>query len=392
MTETLPPAIVMGLSPTGLHVVRVLGRAGVQVTGVADGPQAGTASRYCRRVIYGSAAEKIDKICAAFPKGGVKPVLIATSDQDVDLIMDNAEMLARHVRFQPSYADGLAQQIMDKESFYRLCEAHDVDYPRLWSGAKKEISELSDQITFPCLIKPALIQMLKGRMGGKKGWIARDRDEFSAKVSKIPSGAGTLLVQEIVEGPESNITLWCGHLSEQGVQNGFTARKLRQFPPGFGSASLVQSHAEPESARIAETLLMAVGYKGTAAAEFKRGPDGQLKIIEINVRPSLWFSITDPAGRPVVLSAYRDLAGLPPLPAQDQRQGIRWRYTLKDVYSSLFYLLKRGFILPGPDTRAVGPARRRTFAVFAWDDPMPALAELRNFASKAWDRLQRRHG
>lgn len=67
MTEALPPAIVMGLSPTGLHVVRTLGRAGVHVTGVADGSQAGGTSRYCRRVIYGSAAEKIDKICAAFP-------------------------------------------------------------------------------------------------------------------------------------------------------------------------------------------------------------------------------------------------------------------------------------------------------------------------------------
>jgi predicted ATP-grasp superfamily ATP-dependent carboligase len=389
MTQKMPLAVVMGLSPTGLHVVRALGRAGVRVIGVADGPQAGAASRYCRKVINGSAAEKIDKICAAFPQGGEKPVLIATSDQDVDLIMENAEMLARHVRFQPSYADGLARQIMDKERFYQLCEAHGVAYPRLWSGPKAEIVGLGGQISFPCLIKPALIQLLKGRMGGQKGWIARDAEEYAQKVARIPSDAGTLLVQEIVEGPESNITLWCGHLSGQEVLSGFTARKLRQFPLGFGSASLVQSQAEPDSARIAETLLRTLGYQGTAAAEFKRGPDGQLKIIEINVRPSLWFSITDPAGRPTVLSAYRDLAGLPPLPEHAQIDGIRWRYWLKDLYSRLFYVLKPGFILPAPDIRATGPAQARTWAVFAWDDPMPALAELRNFARKALDRLKR---
>jgi predicted ATP-grasp superfamily ATP-dependent carboligase len=379
----------MGLSPTGLHVVRTLGRAGVHVTGVADGSQAGGTSRYCRRVIYGSAAEKIDKICAAFPEGGEKPVLIATSDQDVDLIMENAQMLARHVRFQPSYADGLARQIMDKERFYQLCQAHGVAYPRLWSGTKAQILGFADQIGFPCLIKPALIQLLKGRMGGQKGWIARDALEFDRKVARIPSDAGTLLVQEIVEGPESNITLWCGHLSGQGVQNGCTARKLRQYPPGFGSASLVQSHAEPDSAGIAETLLSSLGYQGTAAAEFKRGPDGELKIIEINVRPSLWFSVTDPAGRPTVLSAYRDLAGLSPLPQQAQVDGVRWRYALKDLYSRLFYIFKSGFVLPAPDIRAAGPAQRRTWAVFAWDDPVPALAELRNFAEKALNRLKR---
>lgn len=392
MTETLPPAIVMGLSPTGLHVIRTLGRAGVKVIGVTEAPQAGAASRYCDRVIYATAAEKIDKICDAFPVGGVKPVLIATSDQDAELIMDNVDLLSRHVLFQASYADGLARQIMDKESFYKLCEIHGVAYPRLWSGAKSEIKMIGDQITFPCLIKPALIQLLKGRMGGQKGWIARSQKEFSAKVAKIPSGAGTLLVQEIVQGPESNITLWCGHISGQTVLNGFTARKLRQFPPGFGSASLVQSNAEPDSARIAETLLTKLGYQGTAAAEFKRDPDGQLKIIEINVRPSLWFSVTEPAKRPVVLSAYRDLAGLPPLPMQDQRQGVRWKYALKDLYSWMFYLLKPGFILPRPKIGTVGRARKRTWAVFAWTDPAPALAELANFARKAWGRLTRGRG
>jgi len=391
MTTALPPAIVMGLSPTGLHVVRALGRAGVQVIGVADGRQTGTASRYCTRVIYGTGAEKVDKICDAFPVGGVKPVLIATSDQDVDLIVQNAELLARHVRFQASYVDGLAQQIMDKERFYRTCEDHGVAYPRLWSGSKDQIAELGDQITFPCLIKPALIQLLKSRMQGKKGWIARDLVEYRSKIARIPSQAGVLLVQEIVPGPESNITLWCGHLGGGKVLNGFTARKLRQFPPGFGSASLVQSHPEPDSARIAERLLGDLGYRGIAAAEFKRHPQtGELKIIEINVRPSLWFSVTDPAGRPVVMASYRDIAGLPPLPEKPQTQGVRWRYGAKDMYSRLFYIIKRGFVLPAPDTRAAGLAKSTTYPVFAWDDPMPAVVELANFAGKAIRRLIRR--
>ena len=385
----LPHAVVMGLSPTGLHVVRSLGRAGVDVTGVSDGGQAGAASRYCKRVISGSdPAERLENMCRAFPEGGDRPVLIPTSDQDIDLVMDHAERLSRHFRFQPSYADGLARQIMDKESFYRLCADHGVSYPKLWSGTRDQIVVLAGQISFPCMIKPALIQRIKDQMRGKKGWIAQDAADYAAQVAQIPDDAGVLLVQEIVPGPESNITLWCGYLDGQQVQQGFTARKLRQFPPGFGSASLVQSHAEQQSATIAQELLTALGYRGIAAAEFKTDPQtGQLKMIEVNTRPSLWFSITDAAQRPVVLAAYRDLAGLPAVADQPQRDGVRWRYGSKDLYSSLFYSLKRGFILPAPDIYTVGAAQTQTHAVFAWDDPKPVFAELANFARKAWLRL-----
>lgn len=385
----LPPAVVMGLSPTGLHVIRTLGRAGVSVIGVAEGKQAGALSRYCKRVIsVSSSAEKLEKLCQAFPAGSPKPILIPTSDQDIDLLSENAEHLTRYFRFQSSYGDGLAQKIMDKESFYRLCEDHSVAYPQLWSGTKAQIAELTSEIRYPCMIKPALIQLVKDQMKGQKGWIARDARDFAHQITQIPEGAGTLLVQEIVPGPESNITLWCGYLNDQGAQADFTARKLRQFPPGFGSASLAQSHPEPEIAQIATRFLTALGYRGIAAAEFKIDPNtGKPTIIEINTRPSLWFSITDPSGRPVVLSAYCDLAGLPLPPLRPQIDGVRWRYGPKDLYSRLFYHLKQGFVLPAPKIEIAGPAQRRTHAVFAWDDPLPALAELGNFARKALRRL-----
>lgn len=385
------PAVVMGLSPTGLHVVRTLGRAGVPVIGVSDGRQPGAASRFCQRVIsVSNSSQKLSALCDLFPQSEVKPVLIPTSDQDIDFVLAHSERLSRHYRFQDSYKDGLAGRIMDKASFYALCQQYGVAYPQLWSGTRDQIAGLAGQITFPCMIKPALIQLVKDQMRGQKGWIARNGEDFAQQVARIPDGAGTLLVQEIVPGPESDITLWCGYLGN-GVQQGFTARKLRQFPPGFGSASLVQSHDEAETARIAETLLATLGYTGIAAAEFKRDPKtGQLKIIEINVRPSLWFSLSEASGKPVVLAAYRDLAGLPPLVEQPQTQGVRWKYGPKDLYSRLFYWRKPDFILPAPDTSATGPASASVRAVFAWDDPLPAFAELRTFAAKAMQRLSRR--
>lgn len=395
LDPALPPAVVMGLSPTGLHVVRALGRAGVRVIGTAQNIEAGRASRYLSDCIdKRDPAARLEALCRVFPEtpaeAAGRPVLMPTSDQDVDFVIAHADRLSRHFAFQDSYRDGLAQRIMSKDSFYGFCAEHGVRFPRLLKVEREGLSGLGDRLRFPVLVKPARIHEIKDKMRGRKGWTISDASVLREVASQIPDGAGTLIAQEIVTGPESAITLFCAHFDRHGcVRHAFTARKLRQFPPGFGSASLVQSTPEPDSARIAAGLLLALRYRGIAAAEFKRDPEsGELAIIEINVRPSLWFSLSEAAGRPVVLSAYRELAGLPDDRAEiPQQDGVRWRYAAKDVWSSRFYRRTTGFVLPAPDIETVGPASRRTGAVYSVDDPAPLLADIANFALKALARL-----
>lgn len=386
----------MGLSPTGLHVVRELGRTGVPVVGVAETLQAGRLSRYLADcIVETDPTRRLEALCGRFRQGvAAKPVLIATSDQDIDFIIANAARLAAHFSFQRSYADGLAARIMTKESFYELCLQHGVAFPRLWKALPKDIAGLREAIAYPCMIKPSRIHDVKAKMAGRKGWIVRNPRELDAVLPGIPRDCGLLLLQEIVPGPESAITLYCGYFDANGgVHQPFTARKLRQYPPGFGSASLVQSAPEEESRLIAERLLRGIGYAGIAAAEFKRHPvTGELKMIEINVRPSLWFSVTAASGKHPVLAAYQDLAGLAEcVPEEPQQDRVRWRYGPKDAWSAAFYRLRRGFVLPPPDVEAVGAANKRVSAVYASDDPKPVLADALTFATKIGRRLGGTH-
>lgn len=388
--ELLPPAIVLGLSPTGLHVVRSLARAGVEVFGVAEGKQAGATSKYLSGVIDHQTDEQLLSALLSLgtrllAEGKPYPILMPSSDQHVDFIVGNHAALTKYFRFQASYSDGLAQAIMAKDSFYKLCDQHGVEYPKLIEAKREDLLNLVTTVAFPWMIKPAEIHTIKAAMQGEKGWIVKDTQELEAALGRIPDNAGTLLVQEIVPGPESNITLCCGYVdTHDTVRQMFSARKLRQFPPGFGSASLVQSNTEPDSVAITKNLLTAINYHGIAASEFKRHPEtGKLHIIEINVRPSLWFSISEAAGRPVVLDAYRDLAGLTPLADARQKQGIRWRYGLKDLASKLFYWCNPDFILPPPNVEAVGTSSDKTRPVFAYNDLKPAFAELWFLLQKA---------
>ncbi|MHA7887792.1 carboxylate--amine ligase [Roseicyclus sp.] len=384
--------IVLGLSPTGLYAVREAARAGYSVLGVGEPGAPGLWSRHLAgRIAAASAEARVDAILARVAGNrGSKPVLIVTSDQDLEAVIARADALAGHVHLQGAYADGLAGQIMDKDRFYRLCAVQSVAYPSLWAAAVKDADRYRDRIVYPVMIKPARIQDVKHLMAGRKGWIVRNLAEFDSVLSEIPREAGTLLMQEIVPGPENNITLWCGYLDARGqVRQRFTARKLRQYPAGFGSASLVQSETCPETAETAERLLCALGYRGIAAAEFKRHPvTGELKIIEVNPRPSLWFSVATKSGVPLVETAISEARGVPLPPAAAQRDGVLWRYTAKDLAAKLFYARNRAFVLPAPDLSAMAPVTSRADVTWAWDDPAPGLGELVSFAGKLNGRLE----
>lgn len=388
---SLPPAFVLGLSPTGLYAIRELGTEGIPVIGVGAEAQAGAVSRYLQEVIAEPDEDRrLEAIIRRAGKHGSRPVLIPTSDQDLEFIFRNKQALAEAFVFQGSYSDGLAAQILTKSDFYRLCDQHGIDYPSLHEIDKPDMLELSHSLEFPVLIKPSRIHDIKSAMSGRKGWVAKDAEDYAKVAATIPDQAGTLLLQEIVPGPESEITLFTAYFGKDGrAHQSFTCRKLRQYPPGFGSASLVLSEDERETREIAQRFLQEIGFQGIAAAEFKRDPKaGRLKIIEINPRPSLWFSASTAAGKSIALAAYFDLTGAGPLPEERvQIQGVAWRYALKDIYSAAFYRLKKDFILPPPDVTAAKHAKKKVFAVAVPGDRAPAWAELKGYFRKGLQRV-----
>jgi len=384
-------AVVLGSSPTALSVVREVAAAGARVALVAANAGPGSASRYLSDVVI--EPDPDSRLTRLMALGGAhRPALIPSSDQDVDWVMAHASALSDRFALLPAHADGSAAAIMDKAQFYALCDAHGVAYPALHETTADRLAALEAQVSLPAMVKPAEIHHIKTEMAGRKLWLAEAPGDLARIAKQVPANAGTLLLQEIVPGPESEITLACLYRARDGaVHQAFTARKLRQYPPGFGSAALVQSHPEPDTLEITTRLLDAVGYCGIAASEFKRDPrDGRLKIIEINVRPSLWFSVATAAGRRPSWAAVADLTGAALPKDSPQRNGVRWRTTLKDMSAKRFWAQHPGWILPPPDIESAGPATARTEAVASLRDPRPLLAELAVFARKALSRLRRR--
>lgn len=395
LQDIKPLIIVLGLSPTGLYAIRELGRAGFPVLGVTDGLACAASSRFLshpdRFWLISEESELLHRLLALGRAAGVPPVLLPTSDRYIEFVARHYEQLIETFLLQKSYQPDQVFNLLDKGRFYKLCAEHDLPAPGIWyPEGKSELVSLADELPFPCILKPKLIHQAVGYLKGKKVLLAESRDAYLSLVADIPETLDQWVIQEVIPGPESEILLFGGYFGGNSEPlETFTARKLRQYPPGFGSASLVQSETSREVHDLSVRFLKAVGFQGVCGTEFKRDArDGKLKVIEINPRPTLWFQLSHASGKRIVETACLDLSGLPIKHTESQRDGVLWRYALKDRYSQMFYRLKgRGFVFPPPDIPAELGRNGRSWAVYDRDDPHPAWSEPKMYLKKLFSRL-----
>lgn len=404
------PVLVLGTSPTALAVLRELDESGFGPLYLADDSRGcAWASRHKRTFFAVDSVATLAGILQDIHQQCGQPVwVVPTSDQGIQWLhrLFLPQEKSPPARVFPAYVDGLAARFLDKGEFSRLMRKYG-DFPQPQTVAGRPGMSKEPPLPLPFFCKPRLIHEQRQHMPGSKGVIVRNQQQWEAWLARFGHDAGQWLFQEIIEGAEDNITLYAGALAVNGRLLGqFTARKLRQYPPGFGSASLVVSESLPELAERATAFLQAVGFAGLCCGEFKWCPRRRdWVVIEFNPRPSLWYGLAVASGRPLLS---RILAGEMPeatskqggsiekYPAT-QRNGVLWRYGLKDWAAVRFYRQAgTAFVLPAPEPEKHGAraAAVRVPAVFSWSDPLPVMAEWLNYARKGlvrgWQAVRRR--
>jgi predicted ATP-grasp superfamily ATP-dependent carboligase len=248
--------------------------------------------------------------------------------------------------------------LLDKRAFYRRCEELGIDVPRtLFPAGVDDLADRAAGLRFPAILKPAHSHLWRARLGGRKVLEVHSRDEMLRAFASFGDLGTGMTVQEVIPGPESGILVCGAYVRPDGTPHAlFTARKVRQYPPRFGSGSLVRSEWNEEIARLSADLVRRLGFSGVCGTEFMPDPrDGRLKLIEVNPRPTLWFSLCRAAGCDIVHHAYRDLIGDPLEPQIGrQRDGVRWQYFLRDLLSLAAYA-RRGTVGAREVVEALSP-------------------------------------
>jgi predicted ATP-grasp superfamily ATP-dependent carboligase len=358
----------------GLAAIRSLGRRGLRVLAVDHRPYAlGFRSRYAEPHLapdplddeegfvagLRSLAEESDDLLPVFP----------THDEHVNAIARHADVLAERYRFPfPSWE--VLERIQSKRHQLETAESVGVPVPRtLYPRSAEEARAAGDEVGFPLVVKPSA--NVGFRRSHKRQLF---RCETPAELERAYDLAAPHepMVQELIPGgPEEMYTLG-SYLDRDGRPLGlFSGRKLSQTRGYMGSARAGEALWVDEVVEQGLALLRALDFHGISQVEVMRDPrDGRYKLLEVNPRLWQWHSLAAACGVDLPYIAYRDLVGDPLPPARMHGDGKRWAITL---------MAGKPLALERPPY---------VDAVFARDDPKPALVQIGRFAHRGIHRLK----
>jgi D-aspartate ligase len=348
--SNLPSAVVLGLSPTGLSVARSLSPRGVEVYGIDNLRwEIGHFSRWIKhdsRISYLPAGRALlDAMIEFGQRQSLKPVIFNAGDPYIDFIAENCKVLESYFILTDSMCPEANSVFLNKKSFYEKCLSIDIALPRTFFPENiEDVNKISQKIRYPAIVKPVHGHLTRNLLRGKKLIEVTSEKELIDWWAKLKQKDSDSVLQEVIEGPESNIAVAGIYMdSKHCCKSLFTARKVRQYPPIYGSGSYMESEWMPDIADLSIDILEKLKYHGICGTEFKWDRiDSKWKLIEINCRPTLWFALTRASGVDVVWDAYCDLIGYPnDIHICTQKDGIRWQLLIRDLVSSLYFLRKK---------------------------------------------------
>ncbi len=373
-----PGALVVGGDYQGLGIARSLGRRGIPVAIVDDEVSIARSSKYVQQSMrvptLRSSEDTVKALHDAARRFELEGwVLFPTREETVAAVAQNRVELARSFRV-PTPSWDTVRIAWDKRLTYKVAERLGIDAPKCWfPRSEADLSEIT--CDSPVIIKPAIKEHFFYATGAK-AWRADNPVELLQKYRQATAiiPAAEVIVQELVPGDGDRQLAYCAFVKDGEPVGTMTVVRRRQHPSDFGRAStFVETVDLPELEAPSLRLLRAINYYGLVELEFKRDErDGVVKLLDINARTWGYHGLGAAAGVDFPAMLYQDQTGHPVQPCR-ARPGVRWARLATDVPNAVRDISRRQLrttdyfrSLRGID---VG-------AVWATDDPLPALAEL----------------
>lgn len=221
-------------------------------------------------------------------------IAMGCTDDYAALIIRNRDALADMGYIVPYINAELMEQLVSKESFYKLCEQFDIPYPATLIFGKQDDTAAFDtlQFPYPAVIKPSSsIDYWKNPFDGmQKVYIAGDAAEAKEIASTIfASGySDTLIVQDFIPGADSGmrvLTAYCDRSSKVKMMCLGHVMLEEHTPKAVGNhAAILTMYDEPLMLKIKD-FLEAIEYTGFANFDIKFDPrDNSYRVFEINLR------------------------------------------------------------------------------------------------------------
>jgi len=374
--DGLPPAVLLGASSANaVSVARSLGRRGIAVYLLCSAGGESQYSRYARRLDVGAKAEEWARFLLGAQSDWLRgAVLLTCSDDAIQMTLEHRDALAE--KFVLDIAEPSAQWcFLNKLCTYEAAREAGVATPLFWRAESLEdIHAHRDEYVYPLMLKPLFSHRFKKVFSGKY-ILVHDFDELVAGFDMVHAEEVEVLLLEEIPGDDDRLCSCYTYIDEEGTPLfDFTKRILRRHPERQGFGCYHITDWSPEVLETGLRLIQHVGHRGIANVEFKRDDrDGELKVIECNIRFTAATEILVASGYDLPLFVYSRLTGraFTPLSETQYRRGVRLWFPLADFLEFL-ELRRQGRLTTGAWLRSV--LHPQALPYFAWDDPLPSLA------------------
>jgi predicted ATP-grasp superfamily ATP-dependent carboligase len=345
--DTSTPAVVLVCHrQAGIGIVRSLGRAGVPVYAIdSDRFSPALSSRYCRgKFIWDlhtePAEESLRFLTEVARQIGRRALLIPTSDIGAMFVAEHASRLLNRFIF-PQRDTALVRSLCSKKEMYYLAEKLGLPAPKTaFPTCRDDVVKYLETARFPILLKPIYTRSPKSQARQWQMMLVHNARELLENYDSVEDPAlPNAMLQEYIPGADEMTWTFNGYFDRQGeCRVAFTGRKLRNFRPYFGQASLgicmKNEHVEKTTVRF----MQAIGYKGPLDLGYRYDArDGLYKVNDVNPRIGAMFRLfVDRNGMDVARALYQDMTGQPVTPASTP-EGRKWMVEDGDLFSSFRY-------------------------------------------------------
>ena len=217
-------------------------------------------------------------------------ILHGCTDEYAELIIDYKEQLQE--KYIVPYIDSeLKNKLVEKESFYQICEEYQLDYPKTYIFNKGDENR-EFGFSYPMIVKASdSISFFQNDFEGmKKAYVVQDENEFNQIMTDIYANGyeKSMIVQDMIPGEDDHMHVLTCYSDENGKVKMMCLGHVlleEHTPKGIGNhAAIITEYNEPLLAKYKE-FLEKIGFVGFANFDIKYDDrDNTYKVFEINLR------------------------------------------------------------------------------------------------------------
>ena len=218
-------------------------------------------------------------------------VLVGCGDSYVALISKHKNEPPKNT-IAPYIDFDLMNSLQQKETFYKLCEKHGVDYPGTIIHNKEMGHDFEMNFPFPVILKPSdSIQYWEHPFDTqKKVYTIKDKKELDQVLDDIYGAGytGKLIIQDMIPGNDEYMRVLTSYSDHNGKVKMMCLGHVlleEHTPHGLGNHAVIITEPNKELMMRVKDLLEELHYVGFSNFDIKYDRrDGKFKFFEINTR------------------------------------------------------------------------------------------------------------